>query len=110
MSNDKETYPEPDLFNPDRFLAQDSKSELPMDPRSFVFGVGRRYATLRIPVFHVDRNSHIANSICPGMHFAELSVISIMLTLLATVDIVKEVDAEGNDIPVTSETTGGLSK
>lgn len=48
--------------------------------------------------------------VCPGMHFGELSVISIMLTLLATVDIVKDIDADGNEIPVTGETTGGLSK
>lgn len=46
--------------------------------------------------------------ICPGMAFGESVVLAAMLTILATVDIVKAVDSNGKEIPVATGTTGKL--
>ena len=48
------------------------------DPRQWVFGFGRR--------------------ICPGMHIAETSLFIQIATVLATLDICRAVDTEGNEI------------
>lgn len=112
MSNDEETYHSPELFIPERFLpSEKAVDNIPTDPRVFVFGVGRRFvfndrSSIDVPSLKILFSSRI----CPGMHFGELSVISIMITLLAAVNIVKDVDADGVEIPVIGETTGGLSK
>ncbi|KAF8308967.1 cytochrome P450 [Clavulina sp. PMI_390] len=85
ISRDPELYEDAEQFNPDRFMVSDS----PLDPRSFVFNVGRRS--------------------CPGQFYAELVDVSNMITLLATMDIVKPIDKAGNVIEPSSETTGKLT-
>ncbi|KAG2140996.1 cytochrome P450 [Suillus clintonianus] len=50
MSRDKEMYPDPLEFRPERFLGPSPQ----LDPHKFVFGFGRRS--------------------CPGLHFAEASL------------------------------------
>ncbi|KAJ1300066.1 hypothetical protein OPQ81_002548 [Rhizoctonia solani] len=70
MSRDKAVYPEPESFNPDRFLD-------PSVPDCPVFGFGRRE--------------------CPGMHFAEASVFIIIASLLATFNFGIGKDDNGQD-------------
>ncbi|KAJ7488270.1 cytochrome P450 [Mycena latifolia] len=61
LTHDPRVYPNPDVFNPERFLPKDGK-EPELDPRELVFGFGRR--------------------ICPGRALAEASVfIAIAMTL-----------------------------
>lgn len=48
--------------------------------------------------------------VCPGMYLAEGTVLAAIMALLATVDIVKGVDANGKEIPVDTKTTGGFIK
>ncbi|KAG2043714.1 hypothetical protein BDR03DRAFT_939713, partial [Suillus americanus] len=55
----------------------------------FAFGYGRR--------------------ICPGRHFAELSLWAAIASILSTVRITKAKDSEGKEIPVIPEYTTGLS-
>lgn len=38
--------------------------------------------------------------ICPGMHYAEVVYMAAMATMLATVDIVRALDADGKEIYV----------
>jgi len=89
LSNDPEMYPRADEFRPERFMPTgDPTAVVPMDPRNYVFGFGRR--------------------ICPGMHFAETVVWSTMVALLATTTIRKPLDAEGKEYAPPAAFTGEL--
>jgi cytochrome P450 len=42
MLRDESVYPDASTFKPERFMNVDLKKEKLMDPRSYVFGFGRR--------------------------------------------------------------------
>ncbi|ELU42391.1 cytochrome P450 [Rhizoctonia solani AG-1 IA] len=71
MCYDDLVYPEPERFNPDRFLD-------PQVPKPPAFGFGRRS--------------------CPGVHMAESTLFITMATLLALFDIRPVRDQEGNEV------------
>ncbi|KDQ21084.1 hypothetical protein BOTBODRAFT_62111 [Botryobasidium botryosum FD-172 SS1] len=75
MSRDEAHYKDPETFRPERFLVPD-KEEL--DPRLFVFGLGRRA--------------------CIGKHFAESTLFIAFASILATFDISKARDENGREI------------
>jgi len=54
-----------------------------------------------------DANS---SRICPGRHLAEASVWIVMVTMLATMNITKAVDANGKEIIPDVELTPGLTR
>ncbi|KAG1742544.1 cytochrome P450 [Suillus lakei] len=89
ISRDESLYPDASRFDPQRHLTAEGK--LKDDPLAghFAFGFGRR--------------------ICPGRHFAELSLWAAMVSILSTVRITKAKDSEGIDIPVIPEYTAGLA-
>jgi cytochrome P450 len=91
MMRNADDYPEPERFNPERYLNADGEIDSKVrDPRTAVFGYGRR--------------------ICPGRFFADTSLFLSVATLLATVDVVRAKDARGNEIvPVVDSTGGALS-
>ena len=44
ITRDESLYPEPNVFRPDRFMVPvDKEAERRRDPRSYVFGFGRRF-------------------------------------------------------------------
>lgn len=89
ISRDESLYPDASRFDPQRHLTAEGK--LKDDPLAghFAFGYGRR--------------------ICPGRHFAELSLWAAIVAILSTVRITKAKDSEGKDIPVNLEYTAGLA-
>jgi cytochrome P450 len=84
-------YPNPEVFDPSRYLTPEGTLDPSVrDPRTACFGFGRR--------------------ICPGRHVASASLFAMVSTLLATVDIVRPKDADGNEVvPEVDVTTGMLS-
>jgi cytochrome P450 len=84
-------YPHPEIFNPSRYLTPKGTLDPSVrDPGTACFGFGRRS--------------------CPGKHIATASLFAMVSTLLATVEVVRAKDAEGNEIvPVVDVTDGVLS-
>jgi len=77
MLRDERTYKDPEAFNPDRYLPVEKGGlgePLPIGQ----FGFGRR--------------------VCPGRHLASASVWITMATMLATLEISRPKDINGNDI------------
>jgi hypothetical protein len=86
-----EDYPDPEVFNPSRYLTPEGALDPSVrDPGTACFGFGRRA--------------------CPGRHIATASLFAMVSTLLATVDIVRAKDAEGNEmVPVVDVTSSVAS-
>lgn len=83
LMQDPYTYPNPEAFNPERFLSANQP-----DPRSFVFGFGRR--------------------MCPGQQFAELSLFLQITSILATYNIFPYLDWDGKEILPVREYVNGI--
>ncbi|CAE6418520.1 unnamed protein product [Rhizoctonia solani] len=78
ITRDERIYPDPECFNPDRFLD-------PKVPSSPAFGYGRR--------------------ICPGSHFADANLFLLISTLMYIFDIERAVDEKGEEIIPEIKTT-----
>lgn len=80
---DPDVYVDPLLFHPERFLGPEPK----LESKDFIFGHGRRS--------------------CPGAGFADSWVFLAIATILATLDVAKARDEDGNVVePVEEYTTG----
>ncbi|CAE6452271.1 unnamed protein product [Rhizoctonia solani] len=77
ITRDETIFPDPESFVPERF-AEGNTGPTPLNPRDFVFGAGRR--------------------ICPGNHIIDATIFLLIASILATMDIGKARDGQGNEI------------
>jgi len=77
------------IFNPDRFIAT-SDSAPQLDPSKIIFGYGRR--------------------VCPGVHFAEVSTFLNVAGILATFNISKALDEQGNEVEPLVQYTEDITR
>lgn len=91
MLFDPEVYPRPDDFIPERFLSPDGKTHgtTIRDPHSIVFGFGRR--------------------MCPGLHIATAELFLAAASILATFELSKAKDEEGNVIEPSLGVSAGVA-
>ncbi|KAH9053950.1 cytochrome P450 [Lactarius deliciosus] len=79
--HDPGLYPDPEAFNPDRFLDEDGTfCDDPMI--SLAFGAGRR--------------------ICPGRHLVDATVFIVTASVLSVFNVTRAKDKNGNEIPVAA--------
>ncbi|OBZ72885.1 O-methylsterigmatocystin oxidoreductase [Grifola frondosa] len=84
-AHDPTAYPEPGTFNPDRFLKDGRLDPSVRDPRTLIFGFGRR--------------------ICPGRHLADASLFINIATALHVFNVGFP---GGKSITINTEMTSGL--
>jgi|SRR5712671_5474164 len=81
MTRDEEMYPEPETFNPERFMNQEGTEADPADPRDLIFGFGRRQVSVHLLFFvHL---SPLSFRECPGKTFADANVWLVSASILA---------------------------
>ncbi|KAI0086254.1 cytochrome P450 [Irpex rosettiformis] len=82
-----EVYPNPDTFDPSRFVSETGEPTDVPSPYDACFGYGRR--------------------ICPGINFADASIFIWCAMILAVYDISKAVGEDGKVVEPTGEYTSG---
>jgi hypothetical protein len=86
--HDPEVFSDPLTYNPDRYLKDGKINTAVRDPNVAFFGFGRR--------------------ICPGRHFSENSLYSIVSHVLAVYDIRPGLDKNGKEVEIRPEMTSGM--
>lgn len=103
MVHDESVYPNPDKFDPERFLNSDG--QLSTDDNVLAFG----YVSLPHAVFknvhHADR---FGRRTCPGRHAADATVWATIVSVLSVLDIVKAKGAAGDEIEIEPAYSDGL--
>ncbi|KAF6761857.1 cytochrome P450 [Ephemerocybe angulata] len=91
MLFDPKIYPDPETFSPERFLSPDglSHNQEVRDPQTIAFGFGRR--------------------MCPGFHIALSQLFLSAACILATFEISKAKDEQGNVIEPPLDVAPGIT-
>jgi hypothetical protein len=105
ISRDKELYPDPERFLPERFLQEGKQRQL--DPAvAGAFGFGRRYTfSFTVAIKFVTNYTRI----CPGRHLAIHSVWLAMAYTLTMYAISPATDENGAKVELKRENTSGLT-
>ncbi|OBZ67685.1 O-methylsterigmatocystin oxidoreductase [Grifola frondosa] len=88
FTRDTDVYAEPERFNPDRFIKDGRLDPNVKDPRTLIFGFGRR--------------------ICPGRHLADASLFINVASVLHVYDIGPPLNANGEPIRLEPTATSGF--
>ena len=85
MLHNPEEYPQPDVFNPDRFIKDGSLNPDVRDPTTLAFGFGRRCDVL--PHLRLIASTEPYISACPGRALAQTSAFLAIATVLHVFNI-----------------------
>jgi len=88
MAHDESRYSNPHAFIPERFINEDGSLK-PNNVEHITFGFGRR--------------------MCSGRHFADASVWTVIVKVLAVFKILKPLDENGVEITIEPKFSGGLT-
>ncbi|KAI0698605.1 CyP450 monooxygenase [Cytidiella melzeri] len=88
MLHDPQEYPEPESFNPERFMKDGAVNTEVRDPSTLAFGFGRR--------------------VCPGRHFAKDNAFLTIASVLHVFDVLPSLDENGKERDPTPQMTTGL--
>ena len=88
MTHDEQRYPNPDSFDPNRFLTTEGNLDPNVPDPEQAFGFGRR--------------------ICAGRHFADDLLFLAIANILATFTIEPPVDENGKKVEPSGEFQPGL--
>jgi hypothetical protein len=104
--HDPVTFPSPDTFDPSRFLGPESEER--KEIVGVVWGWGRRQV---VPdstrkAFLID----VFDRACPGRQLAEATLFISIASLAAVFDISLAKDADGQEVPVSSDFTSGFAR
>jgi len=104
MTHNKNIYPDPMGFNPDRFLGSDPN----LDPMDVAFGFGRYAVSSYLHQIHILVRDYRRN--CPGKHFADAAIYINCAMSLAVFDVSKSVDLASGDVitPVYTPLAGSV--
>jgi cytochrome P450 len=102
--HDPVTFPSPDTFDPYRFLGPGSEER--KEIVGIVWGWGRRQVALDSTC-----NAYLINVFdraCPGRQLAEATLFISIASFAAVFDISLAKDADGQEVPVSSDFTLGF--
>ncbi|KDQ11859.1 hypothetical protein BOTBODRAFT_189554 [Botryobasidium botryosum FD-172 SS1] len=85
ITRDEANYKDPERFWPERF---ENPETAELDPYKYAFGFGRRT--------------------CAGLHFADASIYIAVVSILATFDVGKPKDENGNEVELNVPHTSGF--
>ena len=107
MLHNKDEYPDPFGFKPERFLKDGKLNPNIRDPALMAFGFGRRWQWTTT-ISEVMRLIKAKCRICPGYHIGFSTVWLTAATILATFNLSKAVDKDGRVIEPSSEYSTGM--
>ena len=106
MSRNEDVYNESHRFYPERFQQSGTQNGVIEDPRNIVFGYGRRYVqwpTAQVIWSKDECSRHPSTRLCPGRLFADTTLFLAIAGIVATLNIDKARDSEGNVITPEAE-------
>jgi hypothetical protein len=105
MTRDEQMYPEPELFNPERFMNTNGTEADPADPKDFIFGFGRRQVVMMCP-FYVPKPFIIRE--CPGKVFADANVWLVSACIISAFQAPVSRDEFGDKVAPPAKFTSGF--